>query len=175
MVWVSPGDHRAAPGQDFCLINNYMDEINPNNLSPLDETQEIESVAPEQQATHKWEFKPRQQPKWGTVTREGLVVGRGTTKKVVPPDEVYHLATLGCTYKELGEWFGVPEDTMRYNFKPYVEKAREEIKQRLRQAQIKLALSGNAVMLIWLGKNMLGQSDTPQNNDSDKILPWTDL
>lgn len=135
---------------------------------------EIEAEAPLQKAQHKWEYFKRQSPKWGTVTREGLIVGRGTTKKVVPPDEVYHLATLGCTYKEMGEWFGVSEDTMRFNFRPYVDKAKEETKQKLRQAQIKLALSGNAVMLIWLGKNMLGQSDSPVNADTDKILPWND-
>jgi len=149
-------------------------ENNISNDLPLDDNQEIEAQAPEQQAVHKWEFKPRQNVKWGIVQRDGLIVGRGTTKKVVPPDEVFYLATLGCSYKELGEWFGVPEDTMRYNFRPYVEKAREETKQRLRQAQIKLALSGNAVMLIWLGKNMLGQSDTPTNVDNEKILPWSD-
>lgn len=148
-------------------------KINPED-QPLDDTQEVEAVAPEQAATHKWEFKPRQNPRWGTVTREGLIVGRGTTKKVIPPDEVYYLASLGVNYKELGEWYGVPEDTIRYNFKPYVEKAREETKQKLRQAQIKAALGGNAVMLIWLGKNMLGQSDNPINTDTDKILPWND-
>lgn len=151
-----------------------MDQMNPTDLPPLDEEQDIEAVAPEQAATHKWEFKPRQNPRWGTVTREGLIVGRGATKKVIPPDEVYYLASLGVNYKELGEWYGVPEDTIRYNFKPYVEKAREETKQRLRQAQIKLALSGNATMLIWLGKNMLGQSETPDHSDSSKILPWSD-
>lgn len=144
-----------------------------NTILPLDED-EVDSVAPEQSAPHKWEFRPRQNPRWGTVTREGLIVGRGANKKVIPPDEVYYLASLGVNYKELGEWYGVPEDTIRYNFKPYVEKAREETKQKLRQAQIKLALSGNAVMLIWLGKNMLGQSDNPVNIDKDKILPWTD-
>jgi hypothetical protein len=151
-----------------------MDNKIKPELQPLDDTQEVEAVAPEQAATHKWEFKPRQNPRWGTVTREGLIVGRGTTKKVIPPDEVYYLASLGVNYKELGEWYGVPEDTIRYNFKPYVEKAREETKQKLRQAQIKAALGGSAVMLIWLGKNMLGQSDNPINTDTDKILPWND-
>ena len=73
--------------------------------TPLDEDTEIESVAPEQQATHKWEFKPRQQPKWGTVTKAGLEVGRGANKKVIPPDEVYYLASLGCNYRELAECY----------------------------------------------------------------------
>jgi len=55
---------------------------NVNTELPVDE--EIESVAPEQAATHKWEFRPRQNPRWGTVTREGLIVGRGDNKKVIP-------------------------------------------------------------------------------------------
>jgi hypothetical protein len=42
----------------------------------------------------------------------------------------------------------------------------------LRQAQIKLALSGNAVMLIWLGKNILGQSDSGLSDQSKPVLPW---
>ena len=154
-------------------INKHMDNLDQTDL-PADTEPLVEAEAPEQTATHRWEFRPRQNVKWGTVTRQGLVVGRGDNKKVIPPDEVYYLASLGVTYRELGTWFGVPEDTIRYNFKPYVEKAREETKQRLRQAQIKLALGGNATMLIFLGKNMLGQSDQPVNTDTDKILPWSD-
>lgn len=143
-----------------------------NNELPLDENIEIEAEAPVQEAQHKWVFRPRQSPKWGTVTREGLIVGRGNNKKCIPPDEVFHLAQLGCSYKEMADWFQVPEDTLRYNFRPYVEQAREQTKQRLRQAQIKVALGGNVSMLIWLGKNMLGQSDNPIDVDTDKVLPW---
>jgi hypothetical protein len=29
-------------------------------------------------------------------------------------------------------------------------------------------------MLIWLGKNILGQSDNPTNSDANAPLPWTD-
>jgi hypothetical protein len=39
---------------------------------------------------------------------------------------------------------------------------------------LKNALGGNAVMQIFLAKNMLGMSDNPTNTDDDKILPWTD-
>jgi hypothetical protein len=151
-----------------------MDNSQQNPLDEQDNDIEVESQAPEQQAIHKWEFQPRQNPKWGTVEKRGLVVGRKPNQKVIPPDEVYYLASLGCTQREIAEWFGVPEETMKYNFKHYIDKAKEETKQKLRQAQIKLALSGNAVMLIWLGKNMLGQSDQPNTVDTDKILPWSD-
>jgi hypothetical protein len=37
-----------------------------------------------------------------------------------------------------------------------------------------VALKGNAVMLIWLGKNILGQSDTPISIDANKVLPYSD-
>jgi len=36
------------------------------------------------------------------------------------------------------------------------------VNNRLRKAQIKAALNGNATMLVWLGKNRLGQSDSPR-------------
>jgi hypothetical protein len=92
----------------------------------------------------------------------------------VPPDEVYYLASIGCTIREMAKWFGVSESTMKYNFSDYIEKAHEETKQKLRQAQVKVALGGNVTMLIFLGKQYLGQSDNPSNVDNDKILPWTD-
>jgi len=30
------------------------------------------------------------------------------------------------------------------------------------------------VMLIWLGKNLLGQTDAPINSENTQILPWVD-
>ena len=47
-------------------------------------------------------------------------------------------------------------------------KGRATLKRRLRRKQLELALEGDKTMLIWLGKQMLGQVDTPkvaiQNN-----------
>jgi hypothetical protein len=40
-----------------------------------------------------------------------------------------------------------------------IKRGRTRLRQSLRLAQIKSALSGNAIMLIWLGKQYLGQSD----------------
>lgn len=152
---------------------NTNSDIASNNL-PVDDDTEIEAVAPEQEATHKWEFKPRQSPKWGVVEKRGLVVGRGATQKIIPPDEVYYLASLGCSLREMATWFGITESTLKYNFAEYIDKGFENTKQKLRQAQIKAAMGGNVTMLIWLGKNMLGQAENPANTDNDKILPWTD-
>jgi hypothetical protein len=35
-------------------------------------------------------------------------------------------------------------------------------------------MTGNATLLIWLSKNWLGMSDNPLDDDTQKILPWTD-
>lgn len=113
---------------------------------------------------------PRPGGKHGTKIVEGKLIGRDKT--VVPPEEVYKLAQIGCKDHEIASWFGVNADTLRYHFKWEIQKGREHLKQSLRRAQLDVALKGSAVMLIWLGKNILGQSDSPQNADNIQPLPW---
>ena len=105
---------------------------------------------------------------------EGHLVGRGENQTVVPPEDILKLAKLGCSIEEMSDWFGVPSNTLKYNFSDIIAKGRAETKQALRRAQISLALKGNATMLIWLGKNMLGQQETPINSDVNTPLPWSD-
>jgi hypothetical protein len=101
-------------------------------------------------------------------------VGRGRNQKIVPPDDVYKLAMMGCPDREIAEWYMVSESTLRYNFSSYLTKARAQLKQKLRQAQLRAAIDGNPTMLIWLGKNILGQTDNPYNSESNEPLPWTE-
>jgi hypothetical protein len=114
------------------------------------------------------------------VVREGIkevqghIVGRGENQTVIPPEEIVKLAKLGCSIEEMSDWFQVPRETIKYNFSDQIAKGRSETKQALRRAQIALALKGNATMLIWLGKNMLGQQENPINNDVNQPLPWQD-
>lgn len=117
---------------------------------------------------------PRESKKRKTVTVEveGVIVGRD--KKVVLPNDVEKLSSIGCKDSEIALWFGITEDTLRYNFLAELIKGREHLKQSLRRAQISLALSGNATMLIWLGRNLLGQTETPIDNEANSPLPWTD-
>jgi hypothetical protein len=142
----------------------------------IPEQSDLPSQEPEQDLTKypKWEYKERRDPKWGEVTKQGLVVGRGKTQRVVPPDEVWKLAEIGMTDREIAEWFMIKEDTLRYNFADYLTKGRAGMKRRLRAVQLSTALSGNATLLIWLGKQYLGQTDSPLNTDANQPLPWTD-
>lgn len=118
---------------------------------------------------------PKRGPKPKELT-EGTIVGLcvGRNKTVVPPEQVEDLAGLGCTDRDIANFFGVNEDTLRNNFSDNLVKGREDLKVSLRRAQLKLALGGNAVMLIWLGKNLLGQSDNPTNTEDKQPLPWRD-
>lgn len=114
----------------------------------------------------------RQEPKTGTTEVEGRVVGRD--KKVIPPEDVYKLAAIGCKDKEIADWFGIDNNTLRYNFSVELLKGRENLKQSLRRKQLEVAMGGNTVMLIFLGKQYLGQSDSPSDSDGTDILPWVD-
>lgn len=107
-----------------------------------------------------------------SITKTAIVVGRD--KIPVPPDEVEHMASLGCPDNEIANYFGIKPDTLRRHFAAYLTKGRQQLKTSLRQAQIRLALEGNAVMLIWLGKNILQQNDNGTANDDQRPLPWTD-
>ena len=138
------------------------------------EQPDLPSEAPEQKVQTKWEFKPRKDPKWGEVTKRGLVVGRGDNKKVVDPDEVYRLAEIGCSIEEMSNFFGVSRETLKYNFMPYMLRAESELHTKIRNKQIEVALNGHPTMLIWLGKQFLGQSDNPTMVDTNRVLPWTD-
>jgi hypothetical protein len=114
----------------------------------------------------------RKTRKTATIEVEGVVVGRD--KKVIPPNDVLRLAQMGCKDSEIADWFGVDENTLRYNFSVELLKGKLALNQSLRQAQIRLALSGNATMLIWLGKNILGQSENPVDSEANTPLPWSD-
>jgi hypothetical protein len=105
------------------------------------------------------------------TTIMGIPVGRDKT--VVPPDQVYELAALGCNDGEIARFFGVNEDTLRYNFKPELEKAREYVKIRLRRAMFKNACENmNAAVQIFLAKNILGMTDQPIAAEANAPLPW---
>jgi hypothetical protein len=108
------------------------------------------------------------------ATFKGREVGRGENKKIIDPEEVQKLASIGMKNSEIAEWFGIDDSTLGYNFKQELLKGKLNLNQSLRRAQIKLALSGNATMLIWLGRNILGQSENPFNSEANEPLPWTD-
>ena len=107
-----------------------------------------------------------------TIETVGKIIGRD--KKPVPSNDVFKLAAIGMKDIEIAEWFGIDGNTLRYNFSVELLKGRSTLIQSLRRKQIEVAMSGNPTMLIFLGKNLLGQSDSPTAAQEAKILPWLD-
>ena len=106
------------------------------------------------------------------TTIVGLPVGRDKT--VVPPDQVYELAAIGCNDGEIARFFGVKEDTLRYNFADELAKAREYVKIRLRRNMFKAADNLNPAVMIFLAKNLLSMSDNGSTSVDD-TLPWVEV
>ena len=85
-------------------------------------------------------------------------VGRPKKYKI-DPDQVEKLAGLGCTNTEIASFFDVGEHVIRKGYAENIAKGKDNGKIRLRQYQWASAKAGNVAMLIWLGKQMLGQAD----------------
>lgn len=69
------------------------------------------------------------------------------------------LASIHCTTVEIAVICGCSTDTLERRFMEVILLGRANAKSSLRRHQWKLAESGNATMLIWLGKQLLGQRD----------------
>lgn len=74
-------------------------------------------------------------------------------------EQVTRLAAIGCTNEEIASVVGCSHDTLVRRFKELLAEGRLQGKASLRRKQFELALSGNTTMLIWLGKQVLGQAD----------------
>ena len=74
-------------------------------------------------------------------------------------EKVEQLAGFGCTNTEIASFFGCSENTIRRSYGEYLTKGRDKGKIRLRQLQWRAAERGNVSMMIWLGKQVLGQTD----------------
>tara|TARA_R110000744_G_scaffold99534_1_gene192032 strand:+ start:631 stop:1026 length:396 start_codon:yes stop_codon:yes gene_type:complete len=91
-------------------------------------------------------------------------------KKVnIDSAQVKMLASFGCTYIEIGKYFAVNEALIRKKYRSEYEQGREEMKLSLRQLQWKNAASGNTALLIFLGKNFLGQTDKSQVDHTNNL------
>ena len=92
-------------------------------------------------------------------------------KKEVPIEkQVEKLASYGLTNKEIAEALGFDDTTLKRKFENFLTKGKANLKQRLKKKQIEVALGGNVSMLIWLGKNYLGQADKIDENGEYEIV-----
>jgi len=99
----------------------------------------------------------------------------GRPKKPIDWDMAEKLCSIHCTGEEIASILGVSYDTLqrrcqeeyKFGFADYYKKASANGKMSLRRKQYEVAMKGNTSMLIWLGKNILGQRDHVENEIKD--------
>lgn len=101
--------------------------------------------------------------------------GPGRPKLELDEDQIVKLAELQCTNREIAYVMGCSVDTIRNNYGDAVEKGKAQGAIKLRRAMFRNACELNhAAVQIFLAKNILGMSDSPQNAQDDMVLPWED-
>lgn len=93
--------------------------------------------------------------------------GAGRPKAKIDPDHVVALAKAGCTVDEMAAFLKVNKKTLERRFGKVIDEGRLTRNVSLRRKQIELAMKGDRTMLIWLGKQLLGQSDKTQLTGKD--------
>ncbi len=83
-----------------------------------------------------------------------------------------------CTGEEIARILGISYDTLGrairrehgMRFAEYFRQKSARGKAALRRAQFELAMDGNSTMLIWLGKQWLGQRETRYLDNSGSLI-----
>ena len=97
----------------------------------------------------------------------------------IDQEEFEKLCTYYCTLADISNFFKCSEDTIenwckktyKRLFSDISEEKRGLVRLQLRRKQIQVALSGNVSMLIWLGKNLLDQTDKAEIKETLDALP----
>lgn len=98
-------------------------------------------------------------------------------------DEFDKLCAIQCTQTEIAGWFQCSVDTIEravdrdkgMGFADYYTQKAGSGKISLRRQQWQLALKGDKTMLIWLGKQYLGQNEKSEINHNVSQRPLKDL
>ncbi len=91
-------------------------------------------------------------------------------KLKIDPEQVYKLASIGCTNGEMASFFNCSKDTLENRFSAEIAKGRDGGKTRLRRLMWQSCDKGNVVMQIWLSKNLLGYSDKIEHDAQIKHI-----
>lgn len=93
--------------------------------------------------------------------------GRGRPAKEVNTLRLYRMIRDGYTMVEAAAVLRVSDDTLKRNFADVIDHARAKRQGRLRAKQFEVAMGGNPQMLIWCGKQDLGQKDRVDHTTND--------
>ena len=88
-------------------------------------------------------------------------------KKQISEKQVTALARIGCTVAEIASIVDCKKRILELRFLPAIETGRVALSQSLKRKQVTMALKGDRTMLIWLGKQYLGQREKHEVSGPD--------
>jgi hypothetical protein len=91
-------------------------------------------------------------------------------RKTLDESRIVELASKGHTNTEIAVFLGVSHDTLERNFAEPLEKGRALRNGRLQTKQFETAMRGDVRMLIWLGKQWLGQREHVEHEREPEVL-----
>lgn len=94
----------------------------------------------------------------------------GRPPKNIDEEMVEKLASIGCTVEEIASTLGCCRDTLHRRFSDTLKRGHNAAKISLRRMQWKSAAMGNVTMQIWLGKNMLSQSNKHEISLDEQVV-----
>lgn len=80
-------------------------------------------------------------------------------RKSIDVKQLEALASIHCTLPEIAAVLGCSKRTLQRNHRKAIVQGRKKGRASVRRAQWKLLQAGNATMAIWMGKQLLGQTD----------------
>ena len=97
------------------------------------------------------------------------------TKRDISPEVIEELGSVGLTIEEIASCLHTSNSTIM-RFKEDYERGKNHMRQSLRRRQVEIALGEDKklalTMLIWLGKQYLGQADKNEMGGMDgKPIP----
>lgn len=113
----------------------------------------------------------RLQPPNGHQTKKR----REITRNDISLEQVRQLGKLMCSQAEIGSVLGIGATGVNNltntwpEFAEALEEGYSDTKRTLRKTQLDLALSGHPSMLMWLGKQYLGQADKHEQHNKTEV------
>lgn len=101
---------------------------------------------------------------------------RGPAPMAVDTSLLRDLAAHSLTQEECASILGCSVDTLQRHHLAVYRAGLQDCCASLRRKQFELAQAGNVTMLIWLGKNLLGQADKQEvtGKDGAPLIPKID-
>lgn len=101
--------------------------------------------------------------------------GPGRPRVIIDWVKVDMYLKAGCTGTGIADMLGVSVDSLynaclrdnKTNFSAYSQRKRESGDDMLRAKQFDVAMKGDKTMLVWLGKQRLGQADKIENDNTN--------